>query len=932
MATRGKEHDFAVHTFTGPTFCVHCNRFIWGLVKQGYQCKNCNCAAHKDCASKLPSDECGLAMTAKARRGRAKSSAPATQEVGTHNFLKHHFNRPTWCKLCDEFIWGLGKQGYRCDKCKFAVHKKCLEKVKTGCAPKEKRKSKSRSSRPSSGSHSAIQTPASSAPTATTSPLSNSVSAAPTPSPASTATQAPAAMTTPSTTPPAAKQPATEQKPTLSNQPLMAAKSVTNARTLQDCFEELKGVGIKQIYSFGSELGRGAFSVVYSGVSNETKSKVAIKCIDRNMQKEDPDELDPLEALRREIIIMSQIDHPNIIKFYKAYADAQHFYLIMELMPFAEELFKRIVNKGSYLESDAQKIAKQIFSAVEYLHANGIAHRDLKPENILCSGDDSNEVVKITDFGLSKIFKDDDLQTSVGSPAYAAPEIFSNVKSYDKAVDMWSLGVIVFVLLSGEPPFYGQSIHELVTRIMQVRYDFDSPIWSMVSTDAKDLIRKLLVKDASKRYTAKQALNHPWLRNVIVDSKTLNVGTTLGSKFKISKEEINVFKQNLDTDYTIVGEIARGTYSIVMEGTSKSTGEKVAIRCLDRGDYDEKKMQTLQREAMHMKKMDHPNIIKLYDIYVDKAKIYMVMEYIPDCEDLTTRIGDIDHYGEDAGLNVVRQITSAVHYLHSNGIAHRDLKSDNILISGERSNEIVKITGFGLSKDFQEDKFSTMQYTSPTYAAPELFLDAPYDKAIDMWALGVIVYEIFAGYPPFFGENIVDLTRKIVGVNYDFDDEVWDEISEDCKAIIRALLQKDPSKRMTAQQCMDTVWLRRATITDGQVLLRTMLLQTDSQEFNKQMKKAWAHYDKNGDGKLSLNESLGFLKDSLCLVANAELARGIQTTKRLLASEEECRLALTELLKDIDPEQKGELTWAQFEQFLKSKQSMLSPIAPAAHH
>eukprot|EP01102_Stenamoeba_stenopodia_P011797 TRINITY_DN3648_c0_g1_i1.p1 TRINITY_DN3648_c0_g1~~TRINITY_DN3648_c0_g1_i1.p1 ORF type:complete len:930 (+),score=207.80 TRINITY_DN3648_c0_g1_i1:328-3117(+) len=922
----GKPHDFAVHTFHSPTFCSHCNRFIWGLVKQGYQCKNCGQIAHKECLDKLPSNDCGAGSSATKRRN-TRPSTPQLSVVSNsdeqHQFVKHHFSRPTWCKNCEEFIWGLGKQGYRCEKCHVAVHKKCLPKIKVVCSlvpKKEKQRSAtvtgsshskdSKDERRNSGRVEEVKLPP---PATHATPVASQP--AKTPAPAPTPTPAPAPAPTPAKAPaPAALAPA----PINQNR-----SSLSNSRSLQDCFEELKQRDIKQLFKFGQELGRGAFSVVYSGVDNQTRRQVAIKCIDRNMQKDDPDELDPLEALRREIIIMSQIDHPNVVRFYKAYADDRNFYLILELMPFAEELFKRIVNKGSYLESDAQKIAKQIFSAVDYLHSNGIAHRDLKPENILCSGDDENEVVKVTDFGLSKIFKEDDLQTSVGSPAYAAPEIFSNVRSYDKSVDMWSLGVIVFVLLSGEPPFYGASIHELVTRIMQVRYDFDSPIWMMVSPEAKDLIRKLLVKDPSKRYTTQQALAHPWLRNVVVNAKILNVGITLENKFKISKDSIEVFKTNIENHYTVTGEIARGTYSIVLSGVSKDNNEKVAIRCLEEGQYDDKKIQTLQREVAIMKKMDHPNIIRLFDIYVDKPKVYMVMEFVPSCDDLTVRIGEVDHYSEGAGLNIARQIISAVEYLHRNGVAHRDLKSDNILISGPPGEEIVKITGFGLSKDFQDDKFSTMQFTSPTYAAPELFLDAPYDKAIDMWALGVILYEIFAGYPPFFGESISELTKRIINVEYDFDDEVWDEVSEEGKGLISGLLQKDPSKRLTADQCMNAAWTKRATITDGQVILKSMLRQTDSREFSKQMKKAWEHYDKNGDGILSISESLGFLKDSLCLIANVELAEGITTTKSLITSESECKLALEQLLKDIDTEHKGEVTWAQFEAFLNNKAQAL---------
>jgi len=176
------------------------------------------------------------------------------------------------------------------------------------------------------------------------------------------------------------------------------------------------------------------------------------------------------------------------------------------------------MQRGFYPEDEAAHVARQILSAIEYLHSNGIAPRDLKPENLISSGYGKDEIVKLTDFGFSKIFLgDSDLKTSVGSPGYAAPELFTDGK-YDKSVDMWSFGVIIYVLLAGYPPFYGETVLELIESVTKVEYDFDADIWDNISEEAKDLISNLLVKDTNRRYGAQQCKTHPWIMEEISDN------------------------------------------------------------------------------------------------------------------------------------------------------------------------------------------------------------------------------------------------------------------------------------------------------------------------------------------------------------------------------------------------------------------------------
>jgi len=273
---------------------------------------------------------------------------------------------------------------------------------------------------------------------------------------------------------------------------------------------------IEDRYELGREIGRGGFSVVVEGKDKRTGRRCAVKCV-----KKVKVEGDDIKLLRREIKIMKKVDHPNILKLFEVYEDEEESFLVMELVE-GKELFDKIVEKGQYSEKDASNIVRQIVSAVEYLHSNGIAHRDLKPENLLSAGDDDTEVIKIADFGFSKKFDEEKLMTSCGSPGYVAPEVLT-CESYDKAVDMWSVGVIIYILLCGYPPFYADNAPALFKKIMDVKYDFDDPSWDEVSEDAKNLIRHLLIKDPKERHTAKQCLDDPWVKGTTASNKILQL-------------------------------------------------------------------------------------------------------------------------------------------------------------------------------------------------------------------------------------------------------------------------------------------------------------------------------------------------------------------------------------------------------------------------
>ncbi|XP_030423471.1 calcium/calmodulin-dependent protein kinase type IV isoform X1 [Gopherus evgoodei] len=255
-------------------------------------------------------------------------------------------------------------------------------------------------------------------------------------------------------------------------------------------------------FELESELGRGATSIVYRCRQKGTQKPYAVKMLKKTVDK---------KIVRTEIGVLLRLSHPNIIKLKEIFETPTEISLVLELVT-GGELFDRIVEKGYYSERDAADAVKQILEAVAYLHANGIVHRDLKPENLLYATPAPDAPLKIADFGLSKIVEDQvTMKTVCGTPGYCAPEILRGC-AYGPEVDMWSLGIITYILLCGFEPFYDERGDQyMFKRILNCEYDFVSPWWDDVSLNAKDLVKKLIVFDAKKRLTTFQALQHPWV-------------------------------------------------------------------------------------------------------------------------------------------------------------------------------------------------------------------------------------------------------------------------------------------------------------------------------------------------------------------------------------------------------------------------------------
>ncbi|KAJ8627242.1 hypothetical protein MRB53_020549 [Persea americana] len=257
-------------------------------------------------------------------------------------------------------------------------------------------------------------------------------------------------------------------------------------------------------YELGRTLGEGTFAKVKFARNSETGENVAIKIIDKEKLLKHK----MIEQIKREISTMKLIKHPNVIQMHEVMASKTKIYIVMEFVT-GGELYEKIATQGRLKEDEARKYFQQLINAVDYCHSRGVFHRDLKPENLLL---DTSGVLKVSDFGLSalpeQVRGNGMLYTTCGTPNYVAPEVINN-KGYDGAkADLWSCGVILYVLMAGYLPFEESNLMSLYKKIIEA--DFTCPLW--FSTSAKKLIKRILDPNPLTRISVPEIIENAWFK------------------------------------------------------------------------------------------------------------------------------------------------------------------------------------------------------------------------------------------------------------------------------------------------------------------------------------------------------------------------------------------------------------------------------------
>ncbi|XP_020697021.1 CBL-interacting protein kinase 23 [Dendrobium catenatum] len=341
-------------------------------------------------------------------------------------------------------------------------------------------------------------------------------------------------------------------------------------------------------YEIGRTLGEGSFAKVKFARNVETGENVAIKILDKEkvlLHK-------MVGQIKREISTMKLIRHPNVIRMYEVMASKTKIYIVLELVT-GGELFDKIASSGRLKEDEARKYFQQLINAVDYCHSRGVYHRDLKPENLLL---DVNGLLKVSDFGLSalpqQVREDGLLHTTCGTPNYVAPEVINN-KGYDGAkADLWSCGVILFILMAGYLPFEDSNLMILYKKIFKA--DFTCPAW--FSTSVKKLIKRILDPNPQTRMTMAEVIENEWFKKGYQPPSFETA--------EISLDDVNaIFDESGESANLVVEQrLERPSQMNAFELISTSQG-------LNLGSLFEKQMGLVQRETRFASKLPAEEIL-----------------------------------------------------------------------------------------------------------------------------------------------------------------------------------------------------------------------------------------------------------------------------------------------------------------------------------
>ncbi|CAI5440239.1 unnamed protein product [Caenorhabditis angaria] len=571
---------------------------------------------------------------------------------------------------------------------------------------------------------------------------------------------------------------------------------------------------------------------------------------------------------------------PFLVNLFYAFQTDTKLHIVMEYVR-GGELFTHLCSRGNFEVAAARFVIAELIVAIDNLHQRKVIYRDLKLENILL---DEEGHVKLTDFGLSKLFLPGELDRAnsyCGTIEYMSPEVINRPEGgYTDVVDWWSLGVISFELLTGCSPFTvdgGQnSSKDIAKRILTKRVPFPKNM----DAEAKEFITALLEKKLEKRLGfngVQEIKSHRFLSNIDWEAAEKRkmapvivprIGHALDTQFfsaeftsqpplyspaesplnaqtlfrgysyvspsvifatdnVIGEEIMGEDVQNLLSsspffskyrlDRTETGLLGKGSFSVVRKCERIEDGVPFAVKIVS-----QKFSLQAQRESRILEMVQgHPNIVRLVDVQSDRLHIYLVMELLSGAE-LLDRIRQLTRFTEMEAADIMRQLVSAVQYLHDKKIVHRDLKPENILFENSDSNARLRLVDFGFARllpNSMEQQLKTPCFTLQ-YAAPEVLdvgdTQPEYNEQCDLWSLGVVMFTMLSGQVPFrarsLQESATEIMQRIRRAEFSFEGDAWKNVSQDAKDLITGLLTVDPKKRLSMRELSSHKWLKSPSL------------------------------------------------------------------------------------------------------------------------
>jgi len=613
------------------------------------------------------------------------------------------------------------------------------------------------------------------------------------------------------------------------------------------------------LYTMKNKIAKGGFATVWTANPiSDLEKEYAVKVIDRNIVKEKD-----FKSVYREVEIMTELKElPHVITLVDFLVEPQYLYVVQSYAG-GGDLFSRLTKRKQYTEKDARDIAIVLFQTLDDIHTKyQIIHRDLKPENLLLE-DLTTDKIYFADFGFARKITDKGLKTRCGTPAFVAPEIVLG-RVYNQGVDMWSIGVILFMMLGGYNPF-SERTEDLRTLFRKVRagdFTFHQSQWKNVSPEAKCLISRLLTVDPNYRHTANQALKSDWVQKIdartlisnnLSDSltvlKTFNGRLTLkgamnavrfaiGANFwnnecttfsrgptrlNMSDNVVNAAlnlptKSKFHDEYELLGKIRSGSCATVHECKHRGTGEMFAVKIVRRAKLRPSDDELVLNEVSIMQSLSRYEkyVVQVLDFYEEEEFFYLVRDFMSG-GNVFDRILKKSKYTEENAKELTKSLLTAVQCMHEAGIAHRDLKPHNLLFRSEDGDSLIKVAGFGFARRVHTPQSLTSRCGSPTFVAPEILKNIPHDESCDLWSVGVIIYLLLVGYPPFVKETQVELFKQIRTCDWKFYEKDWEHISPDARELIENLLVVDPEQRWTTGQSLKCSWLQDGATENNEV-------------------------------------------------------------------------------------------------------------------
>lgn len=436
---------------------------------------------------------------------------------------------------------------------------------------------------------------------------------------------------------------------------------------------QCKTESISKNYKLIKKLGSGTFGMVYKVKHLQTGFYRAMKVI----KKDTINYQDDSKKFLKEIEILSILDHPNIIKIFEYYVDEINYYVMSELAR-GGELYEQIYTMKNYSEQKTALIMHQLFSAVAFMHSKKVVHRDLKPENILLETKNSNEpFVKIIDFGTANFIEEKNLKLKVGTPYYIAPEVLK--RDYNIQCDVWSLGVIMYMLLSGSPPFDGASDVEIMDKVLKGTYFMNTSEWEKISDGAKKLVSKLLTYNYKDRITASQAMKDPW---IILNTKTVQSLETQSidvTRFKKHFDNLRKFSAKQKLQQTTIAFLVRQISNSELVKELREIFKKIDVNGDGTLSFDEIKEGFKLYYGEKIGETEWEEIVNKLD--QDGSRIIEYEEFIRCCVNLEDILTDtnlklaFDSYDTDgSGFLDIKEIKQALGVVDSDNISSELIK------------------------------------------------------------------------------------------------------------------------------------------------------------------------------------------------------------------------------------------------------------------